>query len=122
MGYYNKKIGLYGESLAKSFLENKGYIILNSNFTSKHKEIDIIASLPNESYICFIEVKSRFSSKFGSPSESVTYKKINNLRKAADFYILKNNLTNENFRFDVVEVIFNNDLNDFYIEHIQNAF
>ena len=40
----NKKIiGNWGESVAKTYLENKGYKILDVNWRHHHKEIDIVA-------------------------------------------------------------------------------
>ncbi|MCY6959509.1 YraN family protein [Clostridium brassicae] len=122
MGHYNKKIGSYGESLAESYLKNMGYQILEKNFMCYHKEIDIIAYLPKNNCICFIEVKSRFSNKYGTPSEAVTYKKIINLNSAAKFYISKNKLEKYNFRFDIIEIMFNNIDTNYNLQHIKNAF
>ncbi|MCY6372398.1 YraN family protein [Clostridium ganghwense] len=119
---YNKKIGTHGENLAQSYLEKLGYKILANNFRCKVGEIDIITLFPNTNYICFVEVKSRFTSVYGRPCESITYKKILNLRHTAEFYIMKNKLYNYNFRFDVIEIIFNNNNTDYLLEHIKNAF
>lgn len=122
MIHYNKKIGNYGESIAKSYLENLGYIILKKNFRCKVGEIDVIATLPGGDCICFVEVKSRFTNSYGRPSESITFKKILNLRHTAEFYIMVNKLYKHNFRFDVIEIIFNHNNDDYIVQHIKNAF
>lgn len=122
MSNYNKKIGDYGESLSQKYLINHGYIILSKNFRCKFGEIDIISMDKKINCICFTEVKSRYNNLYGRPCESITYKKIRKIRNTAKLYILKNNLFNFNFRFDVVEVILNLNNNDHSINFIENAF
>ena len=65
-------------------------------------EIDIIAS--DKDFIVFIEIKSRTSTEYGLPSESVTQRKIKHMKKAIQYFLYKNNLENENIRVDVIEV------------------
>lgn len=122
MIHYNKKVGSYGEYIAKSYLESLGYVILRKNFRCKVGEIDVIASLPSNNCICFVEVKSRFTNSYGRPSESITFKKILNLRHTAEFYMMVNKLYKHNFRFDVVEIIFNHNNNNYIVQHIKNVF
>lgn len=120
MHSYNKTIGSFGENLAENYLINNGYKILNKNFSTKIGEIDIIAK--DEEYICFIEVKTRFSSYYGLPCEAVNKSKQKKIIKNAKMFILKNKLFNSNFRFDVVEVILNYNNNSHNIKIIKNAF
>lgn len=100
----NKRtFGKYGEELALKHLKEKGYIIKEINFrTGRLGEIDIIAE--NQEYICFIEVKTRTSLIFGTPAESVGYKKQENIRKLAWTYLKLNGIKNKPIRFDIVEV------------------
>lgn len=42
MKNYNKAIGKYGESIARDFLINNGYKILDMNYRNRYGEIDII--------------------------------------------------------------------------------
>lgn len=120
MKAFNKDIGLLGEDISQSYLKDLGYRILEKNFRCKCGEIDLIAI--NKGYICFIEVKTRYGSNFGSPAESVTYSKQHKIYKTAQVYILKNNIIYSNFRFDVMEIILNINNNDFLVNHIQDAF
>lgn len=116
----NKPIGNYGEELARKHLEKSGYTILYRNFKCKTGEIDIIAK--KYSTITFVEVKSRYNTFYGNPCEAVNYKKKLKIYKAAQFYITKNSLTNFDFRFDVIEIIFNYINNTNTLNHIENAF
>lgn len=48
--------GRYGESLAREYIINKGYKVLEVNYTTKLGEVDIIAL--DKNIIAFIEVKT----------------------------------------------------------------
>jgi len=117
---FNKDVGDYGESLAENYLVSIGFVILDTKFKCKIGEIDLICKDGN--YIVFVEVKSRYSSQFGTPADSVTYKKQKKIFKTAQFYIIRYMLHNNNFRFDVVEVLLNSSDNKFNISLIKNAF
>lgn len=116
----NKVIGNYGEDVAKKHLKKLGYAILDRNFKCKTGEIDIIAQ--KHTTVAFIEVKSRYNVFYGNPCEAVNFTKKLKIFKTAKFYISKNNLINFDFRFDVIEVIFNYNNNKQIINHIENAF
>ena len=57
--------GESGEEYALTLLKNNGYQIIQRNFRSKIGEIDIIALQSGN--LVFIEVKTRWSAKFGKP-------------------------------------------------------
>ncbi|MBP3703091.1 MAG: YraN family protein [Lachnospiraceae bacterium] len=98
-----RKIGKEKEDLAVSYLEKKGYQILERNFFMRGGEIDIIAS--GESTIIFVEVKYRNTVKHGTPEEAVTYQKQLRIAKTALYYIKKRNIPLESsFRFDVIVI------------------
>ena len=40
-------VGKWGEDVARKFLEKEGYAILDTNWHSGHKEVDIIAQSNN---------------------------------------------------------------------------
>ncbi|EPS50345.1 hypothetical protein CFSAN002367_12475 [Clostridium botulinum CFSAN002367] len=87
MHYCNKDIGSFGETIAVDYIKNCGYIILERNFRCKLGEIDIIAK--DKNFIVFIEVKTRYSYIYGSPSEAITFRKQNKIYKTAQLYIIK---------------------------------
>lgn len=114
----NRETGNLGEGYAKEYLINNGYNILSTNYRCKLGEIDIIVK--KENYIIFIEVKYRKTLSYGYPREAVNYKKQCKIRKVASMYINTHNISNSDFRFDVIEILNTNNKNT--IEHIKNAF
>jgi len=116
----NKKVGKIGEDAACKYLTAHGWRIVERNFRYRRYEIDIIAV--NDRYIIFTEVKTRSSVEFGSPSQAVTLNKRVCIRAGAEGY-LKRNCYNLYPRFDVIEVVVNNnDLKVESVNHIDNAF
>jgi putative endonuclease len=113
----NSDTGNKGETLACEYLENKGYKVLYTNWHSRHREIDIIASHKNE--LIVVEVKTRIAGSLLSPESSVGYKKQRLIIEAADAFIQKHDV-NLDVRFDIISVVYNGQ--GFEIEHIENAF
>lgn len=113
----HNQTGTTGEDIAASFLEKKGYSLLEKNWRFGHEEIDIIAS--NDSTLVIAEVKTRKSNYFGEPEEFVTRQKQKHLIKAANAYIEKNNLDLD-VRFDIIAVILSEKKQ--HIHHIEDAF
>ncbi len=109
--------GKKGEQIAVKYLSGKGFHILEQNWRSGSNEIDIIAQ--QNDIIVIVEVKTRRTNYFGEPEEFVNKTKQKLLVKAANTYVLKNNLENE-VRFDIVSVLFKG--NEYAINHIEDAF
>lgn len=100
-----QKIGEIGEKLAKMFLMKHGYEILESNYTKKMGEIDIVAKKREVWH--FVEVKSvsrdlsadeagipnvtRESTGY-QPEENMHDKKIQRFVRAVEHYLMANNL------------------------------
>jgi putative endonuclease len=112
-----KLIGNEGEAVAKKFLIEQGYRILETNWRLKKLELDIIAII-NKTLV-IVEVKTRKSNAFGEPELFVTKQKQNFLIAAANGYVLKNNIQLET-RFDIVAIIQNN--NSQTVKHLESAF
>ena len=112
-------IGDSGEELARTYLFKKGYRILEQNYKASFGEIDIIAEKNN--CICFVEVKSRKSNKYGMPEEAITHYKQKKIIKVAQLYIKQKKIKDKYFRFDVIAIFFDNNLLK-EIKHITNAF
>ena len=117
MAYHNE-LGKIGEKLAAEYLINKGYEILAQNFYFDKAEIDIIAKKDNNTLVV-VEVKTRHSDFFGDPQDFVTPSKIKLLVKAANEYVISNDLDTE-VRFDIIAVIKNKTIEK--MEHFENAF
>ena len=113
----SKELGLQGENIASSFLEKKGYKIVDRNKRMNRNEIDIIAE--NEKYIIFVEVKTRSGDYLEHPLTAVAASKQKSIIKTADKYICKYDIDKES-RFDIITIIRSAD--KFEIVHIENAF
>lgn len=113
----HNETGAKGEELAATFLQNKGYSILEKNWRFKNLEADIIASLAN--ILVIAEVKTRRSNYFGEPETFVNKQKQKNLIKAAQEYIQRNQLDLE-VRFDIISIILGDSQTK--INHIEDAF
>lgn len=110
-------IGKSGESHACTHLENLGFKIREKNWRHRHDELDIIAE--NETFIIFVEVKTRKNNSFGSPETFVTRKKQSFMIRAANEYMIRKNLEKE-ARFDIVAVTGVHENPE--VVHIPNAF
>lgn len=114
----HNELGTLGEELATKFLRREGYTILERNWRFQKAEIDIIARKEDDTMV-FVEVKTRNSAFFGDPQSFVTPAKIKLLVKAANEYLLKNELRHE-ARFDIIAVLKNN--KEERVEHFKDAF
>jgi putative endonuclease len=111
------QLGKKGEQLAKKYLEEIGFKILETNWRYGKDEVDIIAKDGNE--LVIIEVKTRSTSYFGEPSEAVGLTKENFMIRAAESYLEINDLDTDT-RFDIVSIVI--DKRSTHIEHIRDAF
>jgi putative endonuclease len=103
------------ETQAVAYLENKGYKILDRNYTVRQGEIDIVAR--DEKYLVFCEVKYRAGNGSGYPEEAVNYRKQRQISKVALYYINHKRIPpDEPIRFDVISISQNE------IRHMKNAF
>jgi len=113
-----RQLGNQGEDLAAAALKKQGYKILARNYVTPLGEIDLIARQGKT--LVIVEVKTRKSTRFGSPQESVSVTKQNRLRRLADYYLKDKRLTGAPVRFDVVAVTLAGD--EPRVEIISNAF
>lgn len=120
MKKFNKDIGNLSETLAIDYLKQKKYKILDINFKNRFGEIDIISK--KDDLIIIIEVKGRFNSNYGFPSESVNISKQKKIIAVTNSYLHINNLYKCNIRFDVIEIFLNHMTNSYEINHIIDAF
>ena len=103
--FYKKLLGRNGEKLVANYLKKSGYKILEKNYRTPFGEADIIALKDN--YVCFIEVKTRSSTEYGTPGQAVNYKKQKRYRDIALYYTQKNKLEDLFISFLVAEVLGN---------------
>jgi len=109
-----RAIGRDGEEIAAEYLRNNGYRIVEKNYKNRFGEIDVIAKDGNT--LVFVEVKTRNTPSYGSPSSAVDSKKQQRIGKVAVTYLTEKRLTHSPVRFDVVSIC------DGEIEVIRDAF
>lgn len=105
---HNRSIGKIGEDTAVEYIENRGYKIIDRNYTSRWGEIDIISE--KDGVLVFVEVKTKIGDKYGAPWESVTFFKYQKLKRSIQYYITSNKHSNRKCRIDVCGVLLNSDL------------
>ncbi len=99
----DKSLGKMGEDAAKRYLEGAGYEIIATNYRDRRGEIDLIGI--DGEVLAFIEVKTRRSTKYGTPGEAVDTEKQRRITRTAAAYMAKNSTIYQRIRFDVVEIM-----------------
>lgn len=111
------ELGKKGEDWAQKFLLDKGYEIIETNYSYLKAEIDIIAKKDN--WMVFVEVKTRYAGTLEGPHQAVGIKKQRQIIKAAHQYLMARDVEEE-ARFDIIWIeVFPNEKK---IEHIEEAF
>jgi putative endonuclease len=115
----SKEKGNMGENAVCGYLESYGYHIIERNFRIKGGEIDIIAC--NDEFIAFVEVKTRKKNSLVSAFDAVTFSKKKFIVRTASEYSCKFPLEYQP-RFDIAEVIIEDNGCICEINYIENAF
>ena len=99
----HNELGKWGEDLAVAYLEGKDYMIIERDWKSGRRDIDIIAK-DESGAIVFVEVKTRQNRDLVEPELAVNYQKQRNLRLAINHYVKYRHVTLP-WRFDVITII-----------------
>ncbi len=81
---FNLTIGRRGEEIARKYLKDKGYKIIEQNYKTKYGEIDLVAKQKNE--LVLVEVRTKIGKNFGAPEDTINNKKKRKLRNNALAY------------------------------------
>jgi putative endonuclease len=115
----HNELGNQGEERAATYLLDQGYRILERNWRSGHKDLDIIAM--DGASMVIVEVKTRKSRRFGNPEDAVSERKIRNIVACADAYLrLKSVPLGTPVRFDIISVVEHS--GTYELQHIKEAF
>ncbi len=114
-----QQLGATGEKLARDLLKKKGYKIIDTNFRCREGEIDIITR--KKDCLVFVEVRTKTGNSFGSPEESITFGKRDNLIATALTYMSEHQDLPETWRIDFVAVELDPSGKTRRIEIIENA-
>ncbi|NLH73684.1 MAG: YraN family protein [Verrucomicrobia bacterium] len=112
-------LGLRGELVARQHLKKCGLKFLVANYRSPRGEIDMV--FRDGDCLVFVEVKTRSSEDWARPADAVNEEKRRRLSMAALDYLRRIGNPQIRVRFDIVEVVFENDREP-TIRHLPNAF
>lgn len=99
-----RELGEAGEVFVAQYLEAQGAKILDRNWRIREGELDIIAQ-NLDGRIIFVEVKSRRSTAFGDPLESITGDKALRIQRLALAWLATNGRLGSDYQIDVAGVI-----------------
>jgi ribonuclease HII len=97
-----KQIGDLAEDIAAKYLMKFGHKILDRNWKNKFCEIDIVSR--KKDVIYFTEVKYRKKPDQGDGLAVITAKKLRQMKFAAEFYVLSNQLLDVNLRLSAISL------------------
>lgn len=92
-------MGDVGEDEAERYLTAHGYRVVERNYSCRSGEIDRVAW--DGDTLCFVEIKARAGTEFGSAVESISAGKRRRIVRAAQSYLLKHPV-DAPCRFDVL--------------------
>lgn len=113
-----KSLGAKGEDLALDHLKKIGYRFIDRNFSCPLGEIDLIVK--DKKTVVFVEVKTRKSTRHGSPAEAVTPWKLKSIIKTAHWFQSLNPKLPKRIRIDVI-ALENKIDGSFDLKHIKNV-
>ncbi len=96
----SKKLGSSGEQLAREYLIDKGFRIIESNFFTRFGEIDIIAYRDKTYH--FVEVKTRRSNQYGTALEAISNNKYRHMMKTIQIYLTRKDLHDNYISVDLI--------------------
>lgn len=117
------ELGALGETLAISYLEHRGYEVLQHGYRCVEGEADLVAYDRAAEMLVLVEVKSRRAQKGDEdlfPEEAVDVAKRNRYRRIASCYLM-DHFPVQAIRFDVIAITFRQGQRA-RIEHLHDAF
>jgi putative endonuclease len=119
-------LGRWGENEAAEYLVAKGFSILGRNIRTPYGEIDLLARLPGifpseRDILAFVEVKTRRTTSFGYPEESVNPRKQAHLLSSAEYYMQEHPELEGDWRIDVIAIQRMGEGKPPIITHFENA-
>jgi putative endonuclease len=95
-------LGQRGEQVAAQYLVKHGYAIRARNWRSAVGEIDLVTE--KDTWLIFVEVRTRRGDRLGTPEESITPAKRAKLIAAAQTYLDEHGQIDRDWRIDVVAI------------------
>jgi putative endonuclease len=111
------RLGDLGEAAAQRFLLGKGYKVLAAKYRCRWGEVDLVAQDGPE--LVFVEVRTRRSTVYGTPEESLTPAKARRLLASSQHYLQRLAAPDTPWRIDLVTVRVERD--GLVIHHLPHA-
>lgn len=96
-------LGRMGEDVAARHLESEGFVVLERNWRCSEGELDILARDGDTLVVC--EVKTRSSTRYGSPFEAITERKLHRLERLGMRWMRERGVRPTRMRVDIVSVL-----------------
>jgi len=113
----HNQVGFLGENLARKYLEEKGYKILEQNYRTRFAEIDLV--MENKKTLVFVEVRTKVGEQYGSPEDTINKAKLRKvLWNAKNYFGFKN--WQGPARIDAVCIVLKSDLSVARLTHYEN--
>lgn len=104
-----QRLGIKGESIAARWLSAHGWTIVDRRFRNGHRDLDLVAckiDVENEGrLVVFVEVRTRLSTDYGTPAETVGWRKQREIARSARSWIASNRRSGDQYRFDILGVV-----------------
>jgi putative endonuclease len=121
-----RRLGAFGERLAREHLEARGFEVVDANFRTRHGELDVVAR--NERVLVFCEVKTRIRrGNLGTPGPfaAIGVRKRRRLRLMAREWLAARALEGprpREIRFDAIGIEIEPSGRLAGLEHLEDAF
>lgn len=98
-----KQLGDLGEQLAADHLENHGQHVVARNWRCAEGELDLVTLDGN--VLAAVEVKTRRSTRYGSPLDAINHHKARRLRKLLMVFVRDHEIRVQSVRIDAVAIV-----------------
>lgn len=98
-----RRFGNRGEDLAAVFFLQKGFRIVERNWSCRLGEIDLIVE--KDGVYHFVEVKTRKSLLYGYPEEAIHGKKLRHLARAIELYLEASPIRIVDYQVDALAIL-----------------
>lgn len=103
--------------MAQEYLKKQGYKIVKRNYRTKRGEIDIIAE--KRGCLVFVEVRTKVGERFGTPEETLNWKKRRKLVGNAKAYAAYQRYSGP-YRVDAICIVLNDGITEERLKHYEN--
>lgn len=117
---HHLETGRSGETIARGYLEQRGYETIEMNWRCAAGELDLV--MTDGPYLVFVEVKARRSSRAGAAEEAITAAKARRLLAAGEWFVSEHpDYQGMVWRIDLVALTIAPDGSVLRRTHLENA-